>query len=164
MGNCYAEGKGVKQSESKALMYYEGAIEAGDPAAMFTVANWIMQGKGGATKDAARALQLQLQAANMGHPNATFNVGAHYLSGDGVPGGERDVLKAAEWFARAADMGVYQAAINLGNMHVEGLSPLSQDLFKAREIFVHYAHLHAAVQDCVKAIDEEITHRGLSQP
>lgn len=156
MGNCYAEGKGVKQSDSNALLYYEGAIEAGDPAAMFTVGTWIMHEKGGMKKDPARALQLQLQAANMGHPLATFNVGAHYLAGDGVANGEPDILKAVEWFTRAADMGVYQAAINLGNMYVEGLSPLAQDLYKAEEIFMRYSHLHPAVENCVAMIKEEI--------
>ena len=160
MGNCFAEGKGVKQSDSNALLYYEGAIEAGDPAAMFTVGNWILQEKGGLKKDPMRALQLHIQAANMGHPHATFNVGALYLTGDCVPSGDRDVLKAVEWFTRAADMGVYQAAINLGNMHVEGLSPLAQDLHKAQEIFMRYAHLHPEVAKCVDMIKEEMKLQG----
>ena len=37
IGNCYAYGKGTKQSDYNAILFYEAAVEAGDPSAMFTL-------------------------------------------------------------------------------------------------------------------------------
>ena len=57
------------------------------------------------------------RAAELGHPEAAFNVAVMMDSGRGTP---RDEAAAAIWYARAAARGVRRAAYNLGQMYESG--------------------------------------------
>ena len=136
IANAYAEGLGVDQSDRNALLFYEAAVEAGDPSAKFTLGTWLYAGKGGLTIDKERSFQLQLEAANAGHPLAMFNTGAAYMEGSGV---KSDLAAAVEWFERAAERNILQAAINASNMYRLG-DGVTKDLRKARSLLANFEH------------------------
>jgi TPR repeat protein len=135
LGNAYASGLGTPADPTKALLYYEGAVEAGDPFAKFTLGTWLYHGRGELVIDKVRAFQLQKEAAEEGHPGAMFNTGAALMEGSVV---EKDLLGAAGWFEKAMDRNVIQGAVNLGNMHRHGAG-VPRDLRKALEIFCRFA-------------------------
>ena len=103
-----------------AQLYYSAAVEAGDPAAKFTLGTWLVQGRGGLPQDSDRAFTLQIEAAQAGHLPAAFNAGCHLMTGQGC---EKDPEQAAFWFEKkkAAEGNIMQACVNLANMHREGL-------------------------------------------
>lgn len=131
IANCYAYGKGVKKSDYNAKLYYEAASEAGDPFSKYSLGTWYYTGRGG-VKDRAKAFKLQLEAANMDHPIAMFNVASHYMSGEGLD--KKDHAEAIKWFEKSANKGIVQARINWGNMYIQGVG-VEKDNMKAKEIF-----------------------------
>ena len=74
IGNCFSAGRGVKQSDHNAQLYYSAAVEAGDPAAKFT-GHMACTGARGLPQDSDRAFTLQ-EAAQAGHLPAAFNAAA----------------------------------------------------------------------------------------
>jgi hypothetical protein len=85
-------------------------------------------GAGGAP-DAVQAFAAMRRAAELGHTQAEFNVGAMLDSGRGAP---RDVAQAAVWYARAAAGGNHRAAFNLGQLYESGEGvPANVDLSRA---------------------------------
>jgi len=138
IANAYAAGRGVKQSDYNAMLYYQAAADAGDPHAMFSLAGWLHTGRAteGGKKFPEKAFQYNLQAAHLGHPAAMFNVGAAFMSGIGTGEG-KDYVKAAGWFEKASYEGtgrIVEASINLGNMYRQGLG-VPRDQEKAKAIF-----------------------------
>jgi len=138
IANAYAAGRGVKQSDYNAMLYYQAAADAGDPHAMFSLAGWLHTGRAteGGKKYPEKAFQYNLQAAHMGHPAAMFNVGAAFMSGIGTGEG-KDYVKAAGWFEKASYEGtgrIVEASINLGNLYRQGLG-VPRDLDRAKSIF-----------------------------
>lgn len=117
IGNCYADGKGAKQSDKNALLYYQAADEAGDHFASFTLGTWYYSGRGGLEVSKEKSFQLQLKAAQRGHPGAMFNIGTALLTGDGV---EKDKENALKWLQHAANAGIVPARLNLAKVYMEG--------------------------------------------
>lgn len=153
IANCYSAGRGVKQSDHNAQLYYSAAVEAGDPAAKFTLGTWIVQGRGGLPQDLERAFTLQVEAAQAGHLPAAFNVGCHLMTGQGC---EKDPSEAASWFEKAANEGnIMQAGVNLANMYREGLG-VERDLTKARNLVARFAMTNSSCQQLMFKIDAEI--------
>lgn len=149
IAHCYADGKGVKQSDKNAALYYEAAVEAGDVFAKYTLATWIYKGRGGLKVDKDRAFRLQLEAASAGHPAAMFNVGAHYMSGEGVT---RDLSEAMVWFDKASLAGMVPATLNLAKMHFEGVANGGvRDVKKAKEILKRHVDKS---DECKAALQE----------
>ena len=138
IANAYAYGRGVKASDHNALLYYEGASEAGDPMAQFTLGLWYYQGKGGLNADVKKSFQLQLQAAQQGHPAAMFNVGTAYLVGDGIG---KDVSEAVEWLEKAGQVGIVEARLNLAKVYMDGAG-VDKDLHKAKQYLIDIAARH----------------------
>jgi hypothetical protein len=56
-------------------------------------------------------------AAKQGEPNAQFNIGFLYESGNGV---SQDFSEAMRWYRKAADQGDADAQFHLGNLYSEG--------------------------------------------
>ena len=84
-----------------------------------------LDGGGGPEK----AFALYLRAAQVGLPEAEFNVAVMYDSGRGVG---QDVAQAALWYARAATHGNHRAAYNLGQLYETGQGvPLNADLARS---------------------------------
>jgi TPR repeat protein len=156
IGNCYSAGRGVKQSDHNAQLYYSAAVEAGDPAAKFTLGTWLVQGRGGLPKDLERAFSLQIEAAQAGHLPAAFNAGCHLMTGQGC---ERDPAQAATWFEKAATGNIMQACVNLANMYREGLG-VPKDLIKARNLVARFAAVDASCQKLMFALEAEIAAEG----
>ncbi|MBN2161584.1 MAG: sel1 repeat family protein [Pontiellaceae bacterium] len=65
----------------------------------------------GAEQDPAKAIEFYTKAAEMGHPQACFNLAACYMQGNGV---EPNMETAAKWFRNAAGLGVTEALYPLG--------------------------------------------------
>lgn len=131
IGNCYAEGKGVKQNDKNALLYYQAGEEAGDPYASFTLATWHYKGRAELTADPEKAFQLQLKAAQMGHPPAMFNIGVALLTGDGTV---KDREQAIQWLRKASDANITEAKLNLAKVYMEGDQVLSEALTMAENV------------------------------
>lgn len=64
-----------------------------------------------------KAFECYVKAAEMGYPDAYYNVAAAYLDGKGV---ERDFDKAFEWFQKAADSGDAYAKLKLAECYKRG--------------------------------------------
>lgn len=151
MGNAFANGSGVEQSDVNAVKFYEAGAEAGDPSSKFTLGVWYSKGRGGLNVDLEKAFQLQLQAAEQGHPLAMFNIGVYYMGGKMV---EQDLNLAAEWFQKAASLNLAAAAVNLSTMYRTGTG-VPKDLEKARNLLL--PHIGDDVcRDILSLIDNEI--------
>ena len=151
LGNCYANGLGVPQSDHNALLYYEAAREVGDPAAMFTLANWTFTGRS-CEKNIELAHQQHLKAAELGHPGSMYNAGCNYMQGQGVA---VDAVEAKKWFERAAQTGFEMAVVNLASMHRDGLGT-PRDLGKAKEILEPHAGHSEICRAALEDVEEEI--------
>jgi localization factor PodJL len=77
-----------------------------------------------------------IAAATSGDPAASYEVGARFADGTGVP---QDLTTAAAWFDRAARGGVAMAQFRLGSMYEKGLG-LKKDLQEARRLYVAAAN------------------------
>ncbi len=144
-------GRGVKQSDRNALLYYEAAAEAGDPYACFTLGIWYYQGKGGLTPDAKRSFELQLKAAQIGHPAAMFNVGTACLTGDGT---DKDPALAAEWLHKASSHKIMEANLNLAKMYMEGVG-VEKSLVKAKEVLQPILHRNPVANELLAEIQSK---------
>lgn len=119
---------------------------------MFALATWRNIGRFFA-KDPMISHELNLRAANLGHPGAMFNVGCNYMSGQCVE--KKDLLIAAEWFEKSANQGFIHAALNLGKMYFEGAG-VPRDLLKAKQVLEPFAERSAICRQSIQMIDEEL--------
>ena len=62
----------------------------------------MLSGRGRHKKDGAKAVDWYRKAADVGDPNAQFNLGYCYWTGDGV---KKDTDEAVKWFRKAAEQG-----------------------------------------------------------
>ena len=159
LADAYATGKGVARDDYKAAILYSGAAQGGDPIAKFTLGVWCNTGRHATDKegnigqpDREKGFSLQLDAANMGHPLAAFNVGCAYLSGE--QGVKVNYDKAVEYFQIAVDKKMPAAMVNLGKMYQQGLG-VNQDILKARNIY----SLGASIDPICKELTEELDMR-----
>lgn len=81
----------------------------------------------GAPPDLARASQLYLRAARLGHPDAMLALGQMYQSGRGLA---RDDAAAAGWYRSAAEAGSVLAQYNLALLLADG-SGVPRDVERA---------------------------------
>ena len=68
-------------------------------------------GKGGLTKDEAKAVEWYQKAAEMGSARAMYNLGVCYKYGVGTL--MKDEAKAVEWYQKAAEAGSSEAVKRL---------------------------------------------------
>src|SRR3974390_3908889 len=69
LGELYAQGLGIPRDDVKAAPWYRAAADRGDANAMFSLAMFAMQGRGGVTNQ-NEAVRLLEQAAKLKHPLA----------------------------------------------------------------------------------------------
>ncbi|MBK6808464.1 MAG: sel1 repeat family protein [Sandaracinaceae bacterium] len=100
----------MKAFYQKTIEDLEADAAGGDARALVRLADALRSGLRGATVDPARALQLELQAAELGHAGAACSVGDYYFRGRGVP---QDRAEARRWYTRAAELGNVDAMANL---------------------------------------------------
>lgn len=89
----------------------EAAVRSGtNPEALLALSVMVAQGWRGCDGDEDRALELEKQAASMGHPRALCRLGDRFACGNVV---EQDLAQAIMWWRRAAEAGDVNAMSNL---------------------------------------------------
>jgi TPR repeat protein len=114
----YRDGKGVKQSDKKAIELYEMAAKRGNANAQYNLGLYYKQGSHGLTQSSTRAIEYYTLAAEQGHANAQSNLGVMYASGDGI---ETSYSKARELWTKAALQGHENAIKALKQLDKLGL-------------------------------------------
>ena len=117
LGNQYAVGETVAQSNAYAAYWYRLASEADIPNAQYNLGVLTARGLG-VRKDLEAAFRLFLTAAEAGHADAQTAAGLAYMYGSGV---SQDRLQAASWFQAASANGRPRGAFHLGQLFEAGL-------------------------------------------
>ena len=113
------------------LMYHRSA-DMGDPEGMYNLGVCYEYGKGGLTKDEAKAVEWYKKAAEAGEVKAMCNLGDAYRWGQG--GLTKDTSKAVEWYQKAAEAGNAGAMSVLYKGYYYGeMKGLTKDKVKAEE-------------------------------
>lgn len=106
LGFMYHEGKGVKQDNTKALMWYQKAAEQGMANAQYSLG--VLYGHKLIDKqDYTKALMWYQKAAEQGFAHAQANLGIMYYEGYGVP---KSNIKAYAWLQLAIEGGLEEAS------------------------------------------------------
>ena len=113
------------------ILMYRRAAEMGDPRGMYKLGVCYALGKGGLTKDEAKAVEWYQKAAEAGEATAMNSLGYAYEYGKG--GLTKDTSKAAEWYKKAAEAGNATAMCNLGICYEYGQGGLTENEAKAVE-------------------------------
>jgi localization factor PodJL len=117
MGARFAEGRGVKASQTEAVRWLERAANAGFAPAQFRLAGLNEKGDG-VKKDVQAARRLYQAAAGKGHAKAMHNLAVLHAEGvDGRP----DYKAAAQWFRKAASYGIADSQYNLAILYARGI-------------------------------------------
>ena len=115
----YRDGKGVKQSYTKAIELYEMAAKRGDANAQYNLGLYYDEGSHGLTQSSERSIEYYTLAAEQGHASAQNSLGVMYATGDGI---ETSYSKARELWTKAAAQGFEGAIGALKQLdEVEGL-------------------------------------------
>jgi TPR repeat protein len=101
LARLYGTGRGVVQSNKKAVELYTMAVEKGDGGAMFNLGNKYRDGQG-VVQSYKKAAELFTMAAEQGVADAMNNLGILYFQGQGVAYSNE---LAREWITKAADKG-----------------------------------------------------------
>lgn len=120
-------GKHGGKAPRAAAALLEWGAEVGDPAAFYELAGLYDMGALGFSKDAKKAMQLEQQAAGLGHATSMFALGVRYYNGQMV---KRSAKKADEWFGQAAEHGSTDAVWMLAQLY-SGSERAKQLGFKA---------------------------------
>ena len=113
------------------ILMYRRAAEMGDPQGMYKLGVCYDFGKGGLTKDGAKAVEWYQKAAEAGNARAMNSLGVCYALGKG--GLTKDEAKAVGWYQKAAEAGSAYAMHNLGCRYDYGQGGLTKDEAKAVE-------------------------------
>lgn len=113
------------------ILMYRRAAEMGNPTGMFKLGVCYDFGKGGLTKDEAKAVEWYQKAAEAGNARAMCCLSNCYEYGQG--GLTKDTSKALEWCQKAAEAGDAIAMSNLASYYALGKRGLTKDGAKARE-------------------------------
>lgn len=95
-----------------------GVGKAGDPDALFLLADCYGNGSLGVSIDHDKAFSLYLQAAKQSHPSATYRAAVCYEVGAGT---KRDFPRAVQYCRKAAALGDTAAMFKLGMILLNGL-------------------------------------------
>ena len=109
------ENHGRRTSDEKAVILYEKAALKDHITAQYNLSEMLKDGRGVARKDPVAAAAWMLKAAELGDPNAQYEMGRKYFRADGV---EQSDEKALEWYSRAAEQG-HPKAINAHKIMLE---------------------------------------------
>jgi uncharacterized protein len=116
------------QQYGDALPLMRVAADAGSVAAMTSLGNMYVDGRGVA-KDEAEAMRLYRRAADSGNAAAINNLGSMYQVGGGVV---QDDAVAIRLYRKAAELGLPIAINNLGHMYAQGRGVTKDDAEAAR--------------------------------
>ena len=128
LGLMYQNGRGVEQSDEKAVEWYLKAAEQGFARAQNNLGVMYASGTG-VKRSYEKAVEWFLKAAEQGFARAQNNLGVMYEYGDGV---EQSYEKAVEWYLKAAEQGDDGAQCNLGTMYKNGTGVERSDVKAAK--------------------------------
>jgi len=94
LAGSYVHGKGVKQSDKKAIELYEMAAKRGNATAQYNLGQYYRHGMCGLTQSPKRALEYLTLAAEQGDADAQYSLGLMYVNGTGI---DQSYSKAREW-------------------------------------------------------------------
>jgi TPR repeat protein len=109
LGLLHYHGHGVRESDARAMQWFERAARQGLAEAQYQLGNMYAFGLAevAADTDAYRvAAQWYFEAARQGHAQSQYSLGLLFLTGSGVT---PDAGEAARWMERAAAQGHVQA-------------------------------------------------------
>jgi hypothetical protein len=129
LGELYANGQGIKQSDQEAEGWYKLAADRGNREAIFALAMFRLAGRNGPPDRKAAAALLE-SAAKLGHPMAAYNLALLYLEGEVF---DQDYGRAADLFRQAAEAGNADAQYALASFYKEGRA-VPQDLTEATRL------------------------------
>ena len=111
LGQLYSRGWGVPRDEADAIRWFEMAnsVESDGPPT-----DWALVEGYGMARDPKQAAYWYQMAADLGHPEAQFNLGRLYAGGQGV---KRDQEQAARWMSASATQGYAPAMAELGGRY-----------------------------------------------
>jgi TPR repeat protein len=132
LGRLYEFGRGVGRDAGKAAEWYRAAAESGDAAGQNNYAIFLLTGRGGIAKDAARAAEFLALSVEQEFAPAYLNLAKLHAAGIGV---EPDRVKAAELYTEAADNGDAAAQYELGRAHLNGHG-VERNAAKAEELLI----------------------------
>jgi TPR repeat protein len=113
LGVLYENGWGVEPDRLAAIDWYTRAASHGHVRAKVNLAALLLNNDSRSRDDEALAAQLLQDAANEGLPEAQFNLGKCYESGNGVA---EDLAAAIGWYEKAAGQGFYLAQYRLASL------------------------------------------------
>jgi uncharacterized protein len=109
LAELYAQGLGVRKSQSEAAKWYRRAAELGDDQAQCALGKLYESGEG-VPHDDLEAANLYRRAADQGNAKAQNNLGMMYARGVGVP---KNLDEARKWLVLSAAKGNTEALANL---------------------------------------------------
>jgi hypothetical protein len=149
------------QNDYKALALYEKSAELGHAEAIYRVGCFHEQGRGGLTKDDARAVEKYRDAADKGCAAAQAVLGRRCEFGQGIPGKKKNDVEAARWYKLAADQGDAAAQCDLAEFYEEGKGGLSRDPGKAAELYrLSAAQRYVRAEEKVRNLPPPEVKRG----
>ncbi len=132
LGSMYAAGDGVQRDDFKAYEYFLKIVQAYDDSepslressivasAFVAVGAYSLTGIANSRlmRDPDRAMRMfTIAATEFRDPNAQYNLGRMYFSGDGLP---KDARRSAQWLRLAAEKNHMEAQALLGQIYFDG--------------------------------------------
>ena len=100
------------KDDAETLALVQARVDKKDPEGIRFLADQYMQGSQGLEKDMSRAVELYIEAAELGSVGACNELGVAYHGGLGV---EQDVSRSIHFYEKAAMLGHSMARHNLGS-------------------------------------------------
>lgn len=114
LGIMYLNGFGVNTDAAEAVAYIRLAAENQHEVAQLAIANLILLGSGGLSKNYEEAFNWALRSAEQGYLPAYNRLGSMYMRGLGT---DKDVAKGLEYYTKAAEAGDVGALYQLGECY-----------------------------------------------
>lgn len=117
LGRFYFHGIGIRQSDEKAVEWFEKADQAGDMDATLALGECYMLGHGVAKVDERKAVTYYAKAAAKGNRDAMRKLGSAYFTAHGI---DKSAERAFFWYKKCADLGDATAQFNVGTYFWKG--------------------------------------------
>ncbi|KAG6551776.1 hypothetical protein Mapa_006593 [Marchantia paleacea] len=124
--------RGVPRDHSKALTWFQRAVDKGEYESMELLGEIYARGFG-VERNYTKALEWFVEATRRKQHSANNGIGWLYAKGLGVE--KKNLTKAREYFKKAADANDPDGLYNLGVLYLRGLG-LKQDVREARRHFM----------------------------
>ncbi|KAI9284611.1 hypothetical protein BC943DRAFT_325217 [Umbelopsis sp. AD052] len=157
LGRMHRAGLGVEQDHSKAVEYFRKGAQTGNTQCNFMLGVYASTPQADGAADQAAAFKYFQKAAIKGMPEAQYNVGLRYFTGNGI---EQNFVNAAEFYQMAAAQGFPLAQSNLARMYYEGRG-VKPNVEKAEELWQTLADRGGPIgKDAEKCLQDLATSQG----